>query len=540
MSMEKADKVYKSKKIYTVTNGMVNGGVAVKDNVILAVGGNELLEPYVTEKTEIIDYGEKLLMPGFVDGHTHMMAYAPKVDLSDAESIEECVEMIREFYEGHKETDCVRAEKWYAANWDGTMPAKQDIDEVVKDVPFFAVDLDIHKVWANSCLLEEMGIRKDTIEAVSNGNPDMISVDENGEPTGLLHDQVAMDVTIRYGVPTTDKTVKDMLDVWTRYGVTAINDMDFYTADCDMFRIIKQFEESGKLNVRVFSSLDADKATDESIEYGKSYMNTDMFRLNSLKAFMDGTGSGMTAFMLKPYKGTDIVARPFWSKKELSAFIRLADKHQLAMHTHCCGDAAFRMTLDVYEQAVKEGVVMNPRFSIEHCDTVAPEDEMRPAQLGISLNLTPDFLAPTKKWKDNPYLQVYDKEVQPELWHLKSFVDTGVNVSFGTDYTASSMNPMDQIYRAVERKANDGNPAGGYMPEEKLTLEQAVYCYTMGSATSVGMEDKLGSLEAGKYADMIVLDCNIFECSMDEVKRAKVDTTIVNGSIVYDTEAEIG
>lgn len=104
--------------------------------MILAVGGNELLEPYVTEKTEIIDYGEKLLMPGFVDGHTHMMAYAPKVDLSDAESIEECVEMIREFYEGHKETDCVRAEKWYAANWDGTMPAKQDIDEVVKDVPF--------------------------------------------------------------------------------------------------------------------------------------------------------------------------------------------------------------------------------------------------------------------------------------------------------------------------------------------------------------------------------------------------------------------
>ena len=364
----------------------------------------------------------------------------------------------------------------------------------------------------------------------------MISVDENGDPTGLLSDQVAMEVTIQYGVPTTDDTVQGMLDVWTRYGVTAINDMDFYTADCEMYQYIKKFEEADKLHVRVFASLDAEKATDESIEYGKKYMGSDMFRLNSLKAFMDGTGAGMTAYMLKPYKGTDQVARPFWSSEQLLHFVEMADKHHLAMHTHCCGDAALRMTLDVYEKARDEGIVLNEKFSIEHCDTVAKEDIERPAKLGISLNLTPDFLAPTKKWKDNPYFAVYDEEVQKELWHMKSFLDTGVNVSFGTDYTASSMNPMDQLYRAVERKANDGNPEGGYMPEEKLTLEEAVRCYTMNSAKSIGMSDKLGSLDAGKYADMIVLNCNIFEVSMEEVKKAKVVTTIVNGDIVYQAD----
>lgn len=529
-----ADKIFKSTKIYTVTRGMLNGGVAVSDNIILAADTMEHLQKYIAPDTKIIDFGSKLLMPGFVDGHTHMMAYAPKVDLSNAESIEECVEMIRKFYEKHKDADCIRAEKWYAANWDGTMPTCHDIDNVIPDIPFFAVDLDIHKVWVNSCLLKQMGINKDTIDQISHGNPDMISVDANGEPTGLLHDQVAMDVTIQYGVPTTDETVKAMLDVWTQYGVTAINDMDFYTADCQMFKLIKKFEKDGNLNVRVFSSLDADKATDESIEYGKSYMNSDMFRLNSLKAFMDGTGAGMTAYMLKPYKNTNIVARPFWSKEKLISFIKLADKHHLAMHTHCCGDAAMRMTLDVYEQAQKDGVSMNPKFSIEHCDTVASEDIERPAKLGISLNLTPDFLAPTKKWKDNPYLMVYDEEVQKELWHLKTFLDTGVNLSFGTDYTASSMNPMDQLYRAVERKANDQNPKNGFMPEEKLTLEQAVYCYTMNSAKSVGMENKIGSLDAGKYADMIVLDRNIFEIPIDEVKKASVIKTIVNGKIVYE------
>lgn len=531
-----AEKIFKSKKIYTVTHGMIDGGVAVAKKKIIAVDKIENLQEYVGEETTTIDFGEKLLMPGFIDGHTHMMAYAPQVDLSEAESIEECVDMIKEFCEKHKDADCIRAEKWFAANWDGTMPGKKDIDDVIPDKPFMAVDLDIHKVWVNSYLLEQIGIRKDTIDDFCKGKPEMISVDENGEPTGLLSDQVAMDITIKYGVPTTDETVKGMLDVWTRYGVTAVNDMDFYTADCEMYQYIKKFEEEGKLNVRIFASLDAEKATDESIEYGKKYMNSDMFRLNALKAFMDGTGAGMTAFMLKPYKGTDIVARPFWSSEQLMDFVKLADKHNLAMHTHCCGDAALRMVLDVYEKMKSDGVKMNEKFSVEHCDTVADEDIARPAQLGISLNLTPDFLAPTKKWKDNPYFEVYDEDVQKELWHMKSFLNTGVNVSFGTDYTASSMNPMDQLYRAVERKANDGNPAGGYMPEEKLTLEEAVKCYTVNSAKSIGMGDKLGSLDEGKYADMIVLDCNIFEASMYDVKKAKVLTTIVNGEVVYCNE----
>lgn len=531
-----AEKIYKSKHIYTVTHGMLDGGVAVAENRILAVEPMDQLKAYVGKETDIIDFGEKLLMPGFVDGHTHMMAYAPKVDMSDAESVGECVELVRSFYEKNKDADCIRGEKWFAANWDGTMPGKKDIDAVVPDKPFLAVDLDIHKVWVNTFLLEEMGIRKETINQFCKGNPEMISVDEDGEPTGLLSDQVAMEVTIRYGVPTTDETVKGMLDVWTQYGVTAVNDMDFYTADCEMYQYIRKFEEEGKLNVRVYASLDAEKATDASIDYGKKFMDSDMFRLNALKAFMDGTGAGMTAFMLKPYKGTDIVAKPFWSREQLLGFVKMADRHNLAMHTHCCGDAAVRMVLDVYEQAQADGVQMNEIFSIEHCDTVADADVKRPAKLGISLNLTPDFLAPTKKWKDNPYFAVYDDEVQKELWHIRSFVDTGVNVSFGTDYTASSMNPMDQLYRAVERKANDGNPTGGYMPEEKLSLEEAVRCYTVNSAKSVGMGEKLGSLDTGKYADMIVLDRNIFEVSLEEVKKTKVLVTIVNGSIIYKKE----
>lgn len=528
-----AEKIYLSTHVYTVTGGMVSGGVAVSGGKILAVGSMDDLKAYMESDTEVTDLGDKLLMPGFIEGHTHMNAYVPKVDMSNAESIEECVAMTVEFVQQHPDADLIIGEKWYAANWGGALPTREDIDDALPDLPFYASDMDSHMIWMNSAFMKKYGLSKDTIYQFSKGNPDMINVDDNGEPTGLVHDEVTMDILMNMKIPDTVDNILAMFDVWTKYGVTAVNDMDFYGADSDMFRIVKELEDEGRLNVRVFASFNAATASPESIEAGKKMMHSDMFRLNSLKTFLDGTGSGYTAYMLKPYKDTDITGRPYETKETLVRYLKLAYQHGIALHTHCCGDAAVRHALDSYDQAAKEGVKYDYRFSIEHCDTTDPQDVKRPAELGISLNLTPDFLAPTKRWKDNPYLQVYDEETKKKLWTMKSFLDAGANVSFGSDYTASSMNPMDQLYRAVERKANDGLPEKGYRPEEKLTLEQAVYCYTMGSARSVGMEDKLGSLESGKYADMIVLDTNIFEASMETVKKANVEMTILNGKVIY-------
>ena len=528
-----AETIYQSTAIYTVTRGLLSGGVAVSQGRILAADRMEHLKEWIGAKTEIIDLKDRFLMPGFIDGHTHLMPYAPKVDLSDADSIAACVELVRKFYETHKETTFVRAEKWYEANWDGSMPTRYEIDPVLPDVPFLATDLDSHKVWVNSCLLKQIGITKETVGQFCGGNPDGIQTDANGEPTGLLRDQIAMETIIRYGVPTTEENVCAALDQWTQYGVTAVNEMDFYTADCGVFRVLQKLEAEGRLHVRVFASLDAEQATDEAIAYGKKCMHSDRLRLNALKAFLDGTGSGLTAYMLEPYLGTQTRGRPFWSREQLLCFVKRAARHGLAMHTHCCGDAAVRMALDVYAQAAAEGVRLNPMFSLEHCDTVAGADLSRPAALGISLNMTPDFLAPTKTWKSNPYLRIYGPQVQNELWRIQTLLHTGANVSFGTDYTASSMNPMDQLYRAVERKAKDGNPAGGFLPAEKLTMEQALFCYTMGSAKSVGMEEKLGSLDAGKYADMIVLDRNLLREPPSEARKAKVVATLVEGKRVY-------
>ncbi len=532
------DTIYYSENIYTVSDGLISGGVAVFDGIIAAVGSKEEIQKLSSNNTEEIDFEDKLLMPGLIDGHTHMMPYVKKADLSKGSSIDECLSFIKSFYEENPDVDIVMGEKWYAANWGGKLPSRKEIDEILKDVPFLAIDLDIHLLWCNTKLLENEGFilpngDATCLDDITSGRTVMVDTDENGIPTGILKDEICMEVFLKYQPKANVDTVKAMFDVWTKFGVTAVNDMDFYEADNEIYTITKELEKNNELNVRAFVSLDAAYATDEFIEKAKGYMNSDMLRVNSLKAFMDGTGAGYTAYMKRPYVGTDECGNVYLTNDKLLEYVRKASKHGLAMHTHCCGDRAVSQALSVYKTAKDEGIKFDERFSIEHCDTTDEEDVCVPASLGISLNLTPDFLAPTYRWQDNPYLKVYDDATKNELWKIKSFIDTGVNVSFGTDYTASSMNPFDQLYRAIYRKADDGNPVNGYKMEEAVDIKQAIYCYTYASARSIGMEEKLGSLETGKYADMIVLDTNILTAKEEEIKNAKVLVTILNGKIIY-------
>lgn len=538
-----ADVVYYSDNIYTVSDGMVSGGVAVTDGIITCVGGRQEISAFVGNETEVADYNDKLLMPGFIDGHTHMMPFVKKADFSKGKSVDDCCEIARQFYKENAEVSVVMGEKWYAANWGGTLPTRYDIDKVISDVPFLAIDLDIHLLWCNTKLLEKEGFilpngEASCIDEVTSGRSVMVDTDESLIPTGILKDEICMEIFLKYQPEANRNTVKAMFDVWTQYGVTTVNDMDFYEADNVIYKLTGELLKDGELNVRTFASLDAALATDESIKEAKSYMNSDMFRLNSLKAFMDGTGAGHTAYMKRPYVGTTEYGNVYLSNETLLGYVKKASEHGLAMHTHCCGDRAVSEALSVYEKAVLDGVELDERFSIEHCDTTDIEDVARPAKLGISLNLTPDFLAPTYRWQDNPYIKVYDDETKEELWKIKSFIDTGVNVSFGTDYMASSMNPFDQLYRAIARKADDGYPLDGYKMEEAVDISQAIYCYTMGSAKSVGMEAMLGSIEAGKYADMIVVDTNLLVASADDIKKTKVLVTIVNGRMVFDRDSQ--
>ena len=495
------DKIICSHRIDTITHGLVDGAVGISGDKIAYVGSVSGAEKQRDAHTEYIDLGNAFLMPGLIDGHTHMMPYRESVDLSGAESLKECASLISRFHKDHPDLPLIAGHDWFAAN---------------------------------SAMMRRVGLSRETIDAFSKHRPQMVDVDSDGNPTGLVHDEVAMDVILKENVTPDADNVSKMFDVWSRYGVTSINDMDFLTADSAILSVIKELEQTGRLNVRVFSSLDASKASDESILQGQSFMSSDMFRLNALKAFLDGTGAGKTAFMLQPYAGTSSCGNSYRTLDELEGFIRLAARHGLATHFHACGDAAVRQALESYEWAKRSGIPLDMRSSIEHLDTAKLSDIKRISRLGITVNLTPDFLAPTKRWKDNPYIKAYDEPVRNELFSLGSFIRTGMNVSFGTDGSASSMNPMDQLFRAVARVANDGEPAGGFRPEEGIRIDQALWCYTMGSAASIGMRDKVGSIETGKYADLAAFNTDFLTAEPTEIKRAKAVLTVQNGRVVWE------
>lgn len=532
-----ADTVLQSSVIYTVASEEpIAGGVAIAGNQILAVGTMEELTPYIAESTVIKDMGDQMIMPGFIDGHTHTEASATVlgVDLFTVDSQEKCAEIIKDFITNNPDKDFIVGGGWYAAFWGGTNPDKKYLDKVTTDIPIVLHDYDHHALWCNSKGLEMAGITNSfAAEFNKNNTGELIVVDANGEPTGYLRESACQPV---YDIIPEFKTedLEYCINIWNAYGVTAVNEMSPNTADAVFFDQLEELESQGRLTVRQFLSLDKD-SSEEDILATKERFDSDMVRLNALKGFMDGVGATYTASMLKPYDGTNNYGpEPYISSEEVKNYIIKASEFGLATHFHNCGDKAVRTTLDGYQMALEAGVTIDNRFSMEHFDTTHPDDLTRAAEIGISCNVTPDFLAATTNWIDNPYLAVYDDEVDKELWNYGSLYKSGANVTFGTDSYASSYNPMHQVYRAMERVTNDGKPVGGYLPEEKFTVKEAIQCYTINSAKAIGMQDKLGTLEEGKYADIIVLDHNILTASPDEIFNTQVILTMMDGKVVYE------
>jgi hypothetical protein len=531
-----ADVVIQSNVIYTVASEETfSGGIAIKGNKIIAVDLMKNLNQYVTPKTTIMNMGDQTVMPGFIDGHTHTRVNhtVVGVNLIGVDSQEKAAEMIKQYINDYPDKTFVIGGGWSSNIGGNSYPHKRYIDAVVSDIPVVMKDLDGHAMWCNSKALELAGIDKSYADEFNQEHgDDLITVDSNGNPIGYLRESGCEKVKLIWPVYKTQDLEK-CINVWLTYGVTAVNDMNPDQPGCDIHNQLKELNDSGKLLVRQFLSI-VPETPESEIEETQKCFNSDMLHLNALKIFMDGTGSSFTASMLKPYRNLSHAGpEPYCSAEQIKSYIMKANKYGLAVHIHACGDRAVKTALDSYSLAKELGVSLDYRFSIEHMDTFDYIDMFRPAMLGISCNVTPDFLAPTAQWCDNPYLKIYDKAVLAKLWRYASLYRTGANISFGTDTYSSSYNPMVQIYRALERVADDGEPTGGYEPEEKFTIKEAIRCYTLNGAKSIGMEKKLGTLEAGKYADIIVLDHNILDCSDQELRNTKVVLTMLGGKVVY-------
>lgn len=539
----KADLVISSSNIYTVKDEKtISGSVAVYGNKILTVGTKEKIAPLIGPQTKVYKMEDKLVLPGFFDAHTHIegpVASLNRANLYGITSREECVKIVKEWADTHPDEEWVMGLGWNNSNWeDKSFPTKELLDAVIPERPVYLQDQDWHNGWFNSKALELLGINKDTQVPAAWGGK--IYKDAKGDPTGYISDAQAMDAFYELFYKHIEENAERYLDISIRehlkHGITGINEMGPWMNERSGFvRALRNFEDEGKLNLRVFLHFGAFQNTLEDIIRAQEKYQSNKLKVNGIKILIDGVWATHSGAMLKPYADDpENSGKLYYTPEELAEKVIAADKEGLYIRIHCSGDRAVRVALDAYQAAINQNGDRDRRSSIEHIDVVHDDDLPRFAELGVIANVTPEFMAPTNKWDDNPCLFVFDEEQRKEAWRFNSLIKSGAMITYGADCVGMSLNPLLQIHRGLTRVCNDGEPKGGFMPKEKVSVIDAIRCYTYNSAYEAGMENRLGTLEEGKLADIIILDKNIFEVPIDDLLKTKVVLTIVDGKVVYE------
>ena len=526
-------------KIFTVNEKQPYAeAVVTEGKKILFVGSNNDAKKYYSSDTKIVDLKGKLMIPGFIDSHTHFISggfYLTGLDLNPAKSRAEFISLLKDYIK-EKEGRWITGGNWDHENWEvKELPTKEMIDPFTKNNPVFVRRYDGHMGLANSVALKLAGINKDT------PSPDggLIVKDTNtGEPTGILKDN-AMDLISSIIPPHTDKEYVEAataaLNEAKRYGVTSIEDMS-YTTDESFQRQLNTYqtlEKENKLTIRVSTRMPINtykKLIDAGIQYN---LGGDKIQLGSLKAYADGSLGSSSAWFFDHYvqEPTNYgLPNDIFTNGNFENWAMDADKNKLQLCVHAIGDKGVATTLDVFEKIEKENPVWDRRFHIEHSQHLRKQDIPRFAELGVIASVQPTHLMEDGNWAEKRIGKERLKYMHP----YNSFIKAGVKVVFGTDFPVANLNPLWGIYMAVTRRTSDGKNPNGLEPQEKISVEEAIKCYTLNSAYAEFQENIKGSIEAGKLADMVVLQDDILTMDPVEIKDVKVYMTIFDGKMIYN------
>jgi len=539
---EKADYIIKGGAFFR-GKGLANDidFMAVKSGRILATGKEIDMGPYVGSETEVETVSPNgLIMPGFFDSHNHaVMAgmYHTCVNLGDCTSEEEVCEKVRKYAETIPDEPWVHGFNWYHVFWKNkVLPTTRIIDRYVPDRPVFLTSAEGHTVWLNSKALELCGITKDTTEPQYG----KIFRFDDGTPSGCL-DETAIDIAANYAyrfpVAVEQRYIREHIKKANYFGITSINDLlPMYGIDMGSHESFRKLEERGELSLRVHCAPNLFSDINEVLSRREKY-NSDRFRICMLKAFVDGVWTMHTALMLEPYANKpDSRGIPACDLDLLREKIEEAHKKGFSVRLHCCGDGASRYALDCIEGAVRKYGQTGARHAIEHFETTTVEDIARCASLGVIASVQPSHMAMMDVFDESTYLGAFNERQKKMSWAIKSFMNAGVTVVFGSDCPIVSNDPFLALYRAVTRLHDDGKPEGGWNPEQRISMEDALDAYTLKGAFAVGREHELGTLETGKLADFIVLDRNLLKIGAEEIRGTKVLKTFVEGRCVYVRE----
>lgn len=514
------------------------GGIAIKDNKILAVGTREELTEYITKETEVNEFGDALIMPGFGDAHAHFLEGSQLAsehfcaNLNKAHSEEECVQMMVEFAEKYPELDRYFGYGWLPSYWDDApFPTKISLDRFFPEKPVYLRAVDGHSEWMNSAALAESGYTKEW-------KPKYGSVDilPDGELSGLVReggDVLCRKYDTKLPPEEEEALQRQMLRKLNEKGITTFTEMGAVLPEeiDDCYKYVKKMDDAGEMTVRLFlypgTDIDPSRIREIAPYYEKYH--TDTLRIAGLKGFADGVTSTYTAAMMEPYEGRSDKGYLNHDRQKYFEWVKEANRQGYGTRVHCIGDYAVKTLLDAYEASNAVNDNSNLRNSIEHIEMIRPEDIERFQKLHVIPSMQPLHLP----------LDEFDKinhcgeERSHYEWVHKSILETGAVLAMGTDYPIADYDPIPNIYNAVTRKGINGVQYGPYTSGEKISVSEALRAYTYGTAYAVGMEDKIGSLEAGKYADIVVIDQNLLEIPSEDILKSKILLTLMNGKKVY-------
>jgi predicted amidohydrolase YtcJ len=526
---EKATLVVRNTRIWTGNNEQPWAqAIASSGDKIIAVGSNADVDILIGDETEVISLTGNMLVPGFIDSHVHFIsggAGLAAVQLRDAATPEAFAARIGEFVKTIQPGEWIMYGDWDHTLWGGDLPRRDWIDDLTPDNPVWVYRLDGHMALANSVALELAGIDAGTAD-IDGGT---IIRYGDGRPTGILKDNAMMlveSIVPEASSERLDREAKAAMQYVASNGVTSVHDMAGWQS-LDTYR---RAESRNELITRIYSVVPLQDWQRLRDEVAKSGAGSQWLRIGGLKGFMDGSLGSHTAAMLEPF--TDAPGDKGFLVNEIDdmrAWITGADTTGLQVMVHAIGDKAIRDLLDIYQQVAKTNGERDRRFRMEHAQHIAPQDIGRFATQNVIASMQPYHAIDDGRWAE----KVIGPERAKTTYAFRSLLDAGARVSFGSDWSVAPATPVEGIYAAVTRRTLDDANPDGWLPAQKITVEQAMHAYTTQAAYASYEETIKGMLKPGMLADFVILDRDLTAIPPETIRDTQILRTIVGGKTVF-------
>ena len=536
---EKADLVILNGKVLTIDkDNPAAEAVAIKGETIIAVGSNSKISAMILKgTTKVIDARGRLVIPGFNDAHVHFGSLDPDyIELRYTTDPSVITAKVKDQVLKSKPGELIKGGHWeHEMFTDKKWPSKELIDKVSPDNPVVLSRADGHSVLVNSFVLKASGITKNTPDPFGG---EIQKDPVTGEPTGILKEnaeglfKTGESKLVRSAEQEAERTWQGYLMAMkeaSELGVTSIQIPG--SADFDAY---EKLQKNGLL----VSRIDIGRPlTDDTIllkkyiDLEKSYPREgNWIRFGYLKAFIDGTIGSGTALMFEPFSDNpETSGLSMMPYDEFEKMVITADKFGFQIGVHSIGDKGNNWTLNAFEKAQQVNGHRDSRHRDEHAQTLQPSDIPRFAQLGVIASMQPTHCISDKKFSVKRIGPVRAKGAY--AW--KSLADAGASIAFGTDYQVEPLNPMEGLYASITRKERLGEEGEGWYPEQKISMEDAIRYYTLGSAYAQFMEDRKGMIRPGYLADIVITDRDLLTIPENEIMKTKIDYTITGGKVVY-------